>query len=820
MQKFRTLSGALSIAAGTLLVACTDDNGNLEPGTFTIGVDGDTITITEVADADNSGSADGNDGGSDGGSGEPDAAPPEGEDSAVFNRVATFAVCTQLDPTCNTDTETAAEIVAASDDGNTLVYSNSPLETVGFVDITDPTSPLALGEVNLGGEPTSVAVLGSNALVSINLSEDFINVAGELLAVDIASQSILARRPIGGQPDSIAVSPDGQYVAVVLENERDEDLEATDGAPPQAPAGELLIFNTSGTLTEWTETRVALTGIADAFPTDPEPEYVDINSDNIALVTLQENNHIILVNLVDGSIVGDFSAGSVDLSNIDASEEEPAIISLTESLTSVPREPDGATWLSSEYLATADEGDLDGGSRGFTIFDTTGNVVYASGNSLDHRAVQLGHYPDGRSENRGNEPENAEFGRYGDSDYLFVASERSSLLFVYDVAEPSAPALLQVLPTAVGPEGVLAIPQRNLLIAASEVDDRGDKIRSALNIYELQSAADIAYPTIESAIVDGLPIPFAALSGLGGEGDTLYAVEDSFYGSNRVFTIDNSQRPAVITGAAAIRDDNGVLAALETTALSDTSVDNDDPSRISVFDAADLTAMINADGTVNLDPEGIDVAADGGFWIVSEGAGTVGDEDRPINSLNLLIKLDENAVIERVVTLPDDVNADQFRFGFEGVATYGNRVYVVFQRAWADADPRIGIYDTEADEWWFSFYPLDPVESQNGGWVGLSDIASVGDGTFLILERDNQGGPDAAIKRVYSVDLSGDVDFVTLEKTLVVDLLPTLAETNALTFEKVEGLALIDDSTIVVNNDNDGVDDNSGENQLLHVNLP
>ena len=47
------------------------------------------------------------------------------------------------------------------------------------------------------------------------------------------------------------------------------------------------------------------------------------------------------------------------------------------------------------------------------------------------------------------------------------------------------------------------------------------------------------------------------------------------------------------------------------------------------------------------------------------------------------------------------------------------------------------------------FYPLDDVESQYGGWVGLSDITNVGEGEYLVLERDNQGGPDAAIKRIY-----------------------------------------------------------------------
>ena len=53
--------------------------------------------------------------------------PPGAKDDApTFNRVASFYVCTQLDPTCNTNTETVAEIVAVTEDGYTAVYTDSP----------------------------------------------------------------------------------------------------------------------------------------------------------------------------------------------------------------------------------------------------------------------------------------------------------------------------------------------------------------------------------------------------------------------------------------------------------------------------------------------------------------------------------------------------------------------------------------------------------------------------------------------------------------------------------------------------------------------
>lgn len=738
-----------------------------------------------------------------------------------FNRVSTFPVCMQINDFCDTDEVTAAEIVAASKDGLTLIYSDSPAEQVGFVDITDPASPLPLGVVALHGEPTSVAVKGAYVLVGVNTSENFVNVSGELAVIEISSQRLVATIDLGGQPDSVSVSPDGKYAAVVIENERDEDL--GDGAPPQLPAGSLIIVKLTGAPASWTTRVVDLRGIADLYTSDPEPEYVDINEKNIAVVTLQENNYLVLVDLKTGNIVNHFSAGALDLDQIDTKEEGPAIISLTNSQEAVLREPDGVAWIDNKHFATADEGDLDGGSRSFTVFNTRGDVVFTSGNMLDHIAVRLGHYPDARSGNKGNEPENIEVATFGKDKYLFVASERSSLVFVFDIKNPSRPLYKQTLPAGAGPEGVLALPSRNLLIAASEEDSRDDKIRSSLNIYQLGVGA-AQYPTLSSVNRrDGTPIPWGALSGLSADlwfPNIMFAVDDSYYQQNRIFTIRAGRKKAKIIAEHRLLDLFNVFANIKTVALDDTTVDDDDDSRINVFDEADLNALINDDKSINIDPEGIAKSWDGGFWIASEGSGTVGDADRPINSLNFLIKTSPWGVIKEVVTLPEEINAMQLRFGFEGVSEYAGNVYVAFQRAWGgEANPRIGIYNSATKDWQFLFYPLDRSESQNGGWVGLSDIASLGGGDFLVVERDNQGGPDAAIKRLYKFNVDGLEDGATLTKVLVRDLMEKgdLAKAGGLTPEKIEGLAVMRNGNVYIVNDNDGVDENSGETLLLKL---
>lgn len=750
-------------------------------------------------------------GGSDDG---PADVPSVSNPNKFFNRTATFAVCAQVGSSCEDSTPTAAEIVAASEDGMTLVYTNSLKGEVGFVDIVDPAAPKALGKLAMGGEPTSVTVLGSHALVAVNTSANFINASGKLVVVDIAKRSVVTEIQLGGQPDSVARSKDGKYVAVVIENERDESVNK--GALPQAPSGYLTIVDTVGAPATWKTRNVELKGLATLYPEDAEPEYVSINDDNVAVVTLQENNHIALVDLPTGKVTRHFSAGAVTLTQVDLTDApRPNSVNLTETQANRLREPDGVTWLSKAQFATANEGDLNGGSRGFTIFNTDGTVAYDAGNTLEHLVARIGHTNDKRSDAKGNEPENVAFGRFDGTDYLFVASERSSVLAVYDMGQKNQPVFKQVLPAALAPEGVLAIPSRNLLIAASENDDRATNstLRSAINIYQYQSAP-AAYPTIQSVnrAADGTPIPWSALSGLAAAptGSIVYGIDDSFFRGNRIFEIDTSTKPASLKREIRITDPNGKIAALAATlpAAKDANA----------FDATDLAALVNADGSVNLDPEGISLASAGGFWIASEGAGTVGDAARPVLSANLVFKLSASGVIEEIIQLPAEVNAKQQRFGFEGIAESNGKLVVAFQRAWAgETQPRIGVYDLAAKTWQFMFYPLDAVTSPNKGWVGLSEITALGNNRFVVIERDNQGGPDARVKKLYRIDLTGVANGATLTKTLMRDVLPDLRKTNGLVVEKIEGFAVLANGDALLVNDNDGVDENNGETWLFNL---
>ncbi|MEO1059407.1 MAG: alkaline phosphatase, partial [Actinomycetota bacterium] len=346
----------------------------------------------------------------------------------AFNRIASFEVVDNMPDGADVSRETSAEIIAATADGMTLVYSDSPLGAVGFVDITDPANPAASGLVEVDGEPTSVAVADGSVLVGINTSESYTEPTGRIDAIDIATRAVAGSCDLGGQPDSIAVAPDGSFVAIAIENERDEDL--NDGVIPQLPAGNLTIVGLTANGLDCASLRVVeLAGLAEVAPDDPEPEFVAINGQNEIAVTLQENNHVVIVDGGSGEIVAHWSAGAVDLVDVDTEEE--GAITFGGSLEGVVREPDAIKWVDDERLITANEGDYEGGSRGFTIFAKDGTVLYESGLELEYAVARAGHYPEERSGNKGAEPEGVEVGVFGDDRYLFVATERAGLIGVY-----------------------------------------------------------------------------------------------------------------------------------------------------------------------------------------------------------------------------------------------------------------------------------------------------------------------------------------------------------------------------------------------------
>jgi alkaline phosphatase len=364
--------------------------------------------------------------------------------------------------------DSAAEIVA-TDGADLLVYTNSEKGSVDFVNIADPSAPVAAGSIDVGGEPTSVAVAKGMAFVAVNTSKSYTEPSGKLLIIDIYTRDVLQETALAGQPDSIAVDVNNKFIAIAIENERNEDINGA--LIPQYPAGNLAIVDTLGNVK-----YVDLRGLASIAPSDPEPEFVDINGLGEIVVTLQENNHIVIVDR-NGNIVNHFSAGLVDLNNIDTVKD--GVYNPVNSLKNVRREPDAVKWIDDTHFATANEGDYKvkikgqakrGGSRGWTIWNKDGTVVYESAESFETALAEAGYWPDKRAGKKGVEPESIEVTTIDGHRVVFVGAERANAVGVYDVSNLSAPKLLQILPTGKAPEGLVAIPERRLFVTSNEKD--------------------------------------------------------------------------------------------------------------------------------------------------------------------------------------------------------------------------------------------------------------------------------------------------------------------------------------------------------------
>lgn len=107
-----------------------------------------------------------------------------------FNRIASFATPANMAAGEDTGRETSAEIVAATADGMTLAYTDSPLGVLGLIDIANPAQPKPLGNIDMGGEPTSVAIAGRTALVAVNTSEGYAAPSGVLRSIDIDTKGV------------------------------------------------------------------------------------------------------------------------------------------------------------------------------------------------------------------------------------------------------------------------------------------------------------------------------------------------------------------------------------------------------------------------------------------------------------------------------------------------------------------------------------------------------------------------------------------------------------------------------------------------------
>jgi Collagen triple helix repeat (20 copies) len=369
------------------------------------------------------------------------------------------------------------EILDVTPNGNTLISTNNDLGgeangRLAVFDITNIDAPVQKATVVLDpGNPdtttTSVAAVSDRfVLVGVQTAGDL--ASDEIRVYDLldpASPALAHTILVGDGIDSVAVSPGRTRGAAAIENESD----------PATPGRIEVLDLSSADPTQWTATPVAIPALDPAIfdeAADPQPEFVDVNAQNVAAVTLQEQDAVVIVDLPTATVTGFFSTGS---QTFDADPFQDNVLRFNQLVTR-EREPDGVKWTADgQALVTANEeenDDLDGGTvqgtRDFTIWRPNGDVLANGGAAYDRQLADFGQIAENRNDNAGSEPEGVEIATVNGRELLFVTNERARSTSVYDISNKQAPKFLTVLLGGTRPESAVALPARRRVITADE----------------------------------------------------------------------------------------------------------------------------------------------------------------------------------------------------------------------------------------------------------------------------------------------------------------------------------------------------------------
>ncbi len=268
------------------------------------------------------------------------------------------------------------------------------------------------------------------------------------------------------------------------------------------------------------------------------------------------------------------------------------------------------------------------------------------------------------------------------------------------------------------------------------------------------------------------------------------------------------------------------------------SKSTEEASMDTVTNCANILSKQLAKDIWAIDSEGLVVDAAGNFWISEEGGPTIW-------------KLNPNGVVIKRFTpyanlagaQAEDVQIDTvFKYrknnrGFESLAmTPNGKLYAIIQSPLLFPNQTIGDatrvhrileIDPVTNATRVLVYLNDGLEGTSPNQIRLSDwkigdMAAINNTEFLVIEAATRGTTD--VKRIYKINISGAtavtsndysgtsveglVDAAGLSANSIVPVTKTLfldlkANGWPTTLDKSEGIAIINDSTIVVGNDND-----------------
>lgn len=116
------------------------------------------------------------------------------------------------------------------------------------------------------------------------------------------------------------------------------------------------------------------------------------------------------------------------------------------------------------------------GARSFSIFDENGSLIFDSGDEIETKVNAAGLYDDGRSDDKGVEPEGVVIGEIKGKTIAFIGLERVDAVAIYDISVPASPTFLSVIETGDAPEGLVFISAedsptgKSILVVSCEDD--------------------------------------------------------------------------------------------------------------------------------------------------------------------------------------------------------------------------------------------------------------------------------------------------------------------------------------------------------------
>ncbi len=411
------------------------------------------------------------------------------------------------------------------------------------VDVLNARTGTLVQHIDLSGlgDVNSVAI--HSGMAAIAVAAPVHTDPGAVRLVDTRTFADKGTIEVGALPDMLTFTPDGGRILVANEGERavmtDPNSYDPQGSVSVIDVASRTVIATAGFAGVPGSENLRL------FPgksaeVDLEPEYIAVSPDGSkAFVSLQEANAVGVLDLASNRFSEVISLGTKDHSlpgmGMDPSDRDGKI-----EVRPVPVKgmymPDTIAAYAADgqtYFVTANEGDtrdedvrvkslkldptafpdakelqkdanlgrltvspFDGlnpdgthaelysyGTRSFSIWSEDGTLVYDSGDDFERLFAQRlpQYYDDGRSDNKGPEPEGLALMSFGERTLAFIGFERSlvsdpmAIIALYDITQPQRSTFLDFIlsPGDLAPEGLVTFSRggQHFLAVSSEGSD-------------------------------------------------------------------------------------------------------------------------------------------------------------------------------------------------------------------------------------------------------------------------------------------------------------------------------------------------------------